>query len=111
MFENEVAVFTFKGDYLLSDVEPIGQMFEQLMNDKPYQQIVLMLSPDHKIENRETREAAIRNLRFADYVAIVGGGAVNRMVAKVMLKTGVVRMKGEFFKTYEEAVSWLKSKR
>jgi hypothetical protein len=44
-------------------------------------------------------------------VAFVGGSAANRMIARVLIKTGIVKIKGDFFKTYDEAIEWLKSKR
>lgn len=108
---NEVIVLSFKGDYLLSDVKPIEEKLKELMVGKPNRQLVIMLNSDHTIENRETREAAINSLALASDVALVGGGAINRMVAKVMLKSGAVKLSGDFFKNFEEAMIWLKSKR
>jgi len=43
-------------------------------------------------------------------VALVGLSAAVRMIARVILKTGTVKLKGEFFKDQEEAIKWLKSK-
>lgn len=108
---NEVVVLVFKDNYLLSEVEPVANKIKELLVGKPYRQVVIMLSSDHAIENRETREAAIDSLSLATDIAFVGGGAVNRMVAKVMLKSGAVKLNGDFFKNFEEAINWLKSKR
>ena len=44
-------------------------------------------------------------------MALVGLSAAVRMIARVILKTGTVKLKGEFFKDQEEAIKWLKSKR
>jgi hypothetical protein len=44
-------------------------------------------------------------------VAFVGGSAYNRIMAKILIKTGIVKLNGDFFKSYEEAIEWLKSKR
>ena len=44
-------------------------------------------------------------------MAFVGLSAANRMIAKVLMKTGKSPINGDFFKNYEDAVKWLKSKR
>jgi hypothetical protein len=44
-------------------------------------------------------------------VAFVGGSAANRMIARILVKTGIIKIDGEFFKNIPEAIQWLKSKR
>ena len=71
------------------------------------------MSDGHNVENRETREATseqLSKLKMTE-VAFVGGSAANRMIARVLMKTGIVKLNGDFFKDYEDAVNWLKSKR
>jgi hypothetical protein len=71
------------------------------------------MNSNYKIENRETREAissAMSTLGEHE-VAFVGFSAATRMITKVLLKTGIAKFNGDFFKTKEEAITWLKSKR
>jgi hypothetical protein len=110
---NEVAVLEFKNHFLLVDVEPIFQSVKEQLAGKPYRQLIVIMSNNHDIENRETREAttdALAKLSIAN-IGFVGGNAANRMIARVLIKTGMVKLNGEFFKNYDEAAAWLKSKR
>lgn len=110
---NEVAVLAFKNHFLLVDVEPIAQQVKEILADKPYRQLLVIMSKDHDIENRETREAtaaALSKIEIAD-IAFIGGTAGSRMIARVLIKTGMVKLSGDFFKEYEQAIEWLKSKR
>ena len=110
---NEVAVLAFKNHFLLVDVEPIAQLIKEILVDKPYRQLVVVMSDEHDIENRETREKtaeALSKLNISN-IGFVGGNAASRMVARVLIKTGIVKLNGEFFKKYDEAIEWLKSKR
>ena len=111
--ENELARLDFESDFLLSDVAAIREILGEMLKGKPYKQIVIQMSNTGKVENRETREQSNEELKKAGItdIAFVGGSAANRMIAKVLVKTGVVNLQGEFFKNVEEAVMWLKSKR
>lgn len=108
-----IIVLTFKNHLLFSDVEPIISATRENLVGKPYRQGLVIMKEEYKVENRETREALSEGLSKLDItnVAFVGLGAATRMVAKVLLKTGMIRMNGEFFKNSDEAVKWLISKR
>jgi hypothetical protein len=110
---NEVAVLEFKNHFLYSDVDPIFTKANEILAGKPYRQVVVIMSPAHDVENRETREATaayLSKLSISE-IAFVGGSAANRMVARVLIKTGILKINGDFFKEYENAIEWLKSKR
>lgn len=111
--DNQVAVLTFKNNFMFADVEPIFSETRTILNNKPYRQLIVVMSTTYHVENRETREATAEELSKMNMteVAFVGGSAANRMIARVLIKTGLVKLNGDFFKTYEEAVEWLKSKR
>ena len=110
---NELAVLEFKNHFLFVDVEPIFLRVKEALADKPYRQIVVIMSNGHDVENRETREAtsAVLSKLNITAIAFVGGNAANRMIARVLIKTGMIKLNGEFFKDYEQATEWLKSKR
>lgn len=111
--QNEVVVLSSNADLKLLDIEPLSVNLKILLEDKKYRQLVSMISDVYVVENRETREAlaeALSKLKLSE-VAFVGGNAYNRIMAKVLIKTGIVKLNGDFFKTYEEAIEWLKSKR
>jgi hypothetical protein len=86
---------------------------KEMLINKPIRQMLVVMSDGHNVENRETREATSEQLSRLNIseVAFVGGNATNRMIARVLLKTGVVRLNGDFFKDFETAIKWLKSKR
>ncbi len=110
---NEVAVLEFKNHFLHVDVEPIFNEVDKTLTGKPFRQVIVLMSPNHDVENRETREAtaqALSKMSITD-IAFVGGSAANRMIARVLLKTGILKISGDFFKEYDEAAAWLKSKR
>lgn len=111
--QNEVGVLTFKSNMFLEEVEPAFSLVREMMQDKPYRQMVVVMDTKYTVENRETREAIAAELGRSNVTetAFVGGGAANRMITKVLMKTGVVKMNGDFFNSEEEAIKWLKSKR
>jgi hypothetical protein len=111
--ENEIAVLVFKSHILLKDIDAIFSKLKELLEGKPNRQLIIIMNAAYNVENRETREALTReaiNLEVNE-VALVGLSAAVRMIARVILKTGTVKLKGEFFKDQEEAIKWLKSKR
>lgn len=110
---DDLLYLEFTRDYLLKDVDPIINKCIELLEGKPYRQMMIFISKTAKVENRETREKTSEAFYVAEIsdVAFIGGSAANRMIAKVMLKTGAVKTKGNFFKHKEDAIKWLKSKR
>lgn len=111
--ENNLLHLEFTSDYLLEDVAPIREKIFELLEGKPYRQMVIYISKTAKVENRETREKSNQSLQDANVtdVAFIGGSAANRMIAKVMLKTGAIKTKGDFFKNAEDGIKWLLNRR
>lgn len=111
--QNEVIVLSSNANLRLIDIEPLYANLQTILEGKKYQQLVSMMSDVYVVENRETREALAETLSKLNLseIAFVGGSAYNRMIAKVLIKTGIVKLKGNFFKNYDEATDWLKSKR
>ncbi len=111
--EDEIIHLEFTRDYLTTDVPFIHKKLMEFGEGKRYKQMVIQISKTNKVENRETRELSNQSLRDAQItdVAFIGGSAANRMIAKVLLKTGNLKTNGNFFKTVEEGINWLKSKR
>jgi len=111
--KNKIVILSFKYHFLYNDVEPLFLKVKEMLEGKEIRQLLVVMSDRHNVENRETREATSEQLSKLNIseVAFVGGNATNRMIARVLLKTGIVKLNGDFFKTDEEAIEWLKSKR
>ncbi|WP_297087514.1 hypothetical protein [uncultured Draconibacterium sp.] len=111
--KTQIIHLQFTRDYLTSDVEAIRKVMNEMVAGKPYRQMVIQISKTAKVENRETREKSNQLLKDFDisHVAFIGGSAANRMIAKVMLKTGALKIQGDFFKTIDQGVEWIMSKR
>lgn len=110
---DEILYLEFLSDYLTSDIGPIKEKINELLNGKPYRQMVIIISMNSKVENRETREQsnkALHDTGITD-VAFIGGSAANRVIAKILLKTGAIKTKGNFFKNVQDGVNWLKNRR
>jgi|GEM_PF-2036310 hypothetical protein len=110
---DQIAYLEFLGDYLRTDVEPILTKIDEFFVNKSIRQVIIVMSETHKVENRETREESNKGLQKSGVteVAFVGGSAANRMIARILVKTGIIKIDGEFFKNIPEAIQWLKSKR
>lgn len=111
--QDGIAYLEFVGDYFRKDVKPVVQGVIDILEGKSIKQIIIKMSDLYKVENRETREASNKGLQSTGVteVAFVGGSAANRMIARVLIKTGVVKVNGDFFKETQKAIGWLKSKR
>lgn len=111
--QDEIVHLEFTSDYLESDVEPVRQKILELSEGKRYKQMVIQISKTAKVENRQTRERSNQALKDAAItdVAFIGGSAANRMIAKVLLKTGSLKISGDFFKTVDDGIKWIKSRR
>jgi hypothetical protein len=111
--QNEVAILSSNADLKFIDIEPLSDRLKMVLEGKKHRQLISIISDVYVVENRETREAlaeALSKLNLSE-VAFVGGSAYNRIMAKILIKTGIVRLNGDFFKDIEEAMEWLKSKR
>ena len=111
--ENEIVVLKLNNDYMFNEVTPVLSGIKELLEGKQYKQVLVMMHEKYKIENREAREAMSKGIADMDVsqVAFVGLSSATRMITRVILKTGLVKINGDFFKTREEAIEWLKSKR
>lgn len=111
---DDIVYLEFVDHYLESDTEWVRENLLKLVEGKPHRQLILPMTKTHKVENRATREKSSKILEEAKitHLAFYGEStAANRMIIKVLLKTGATKFSGDFFKTREEAVAWLKSKR
>jgi hypothetical protein len=111
--ENEIIVLKLNNNFLYNEVEPILATIGEMLAGIHYRQGLVLMSENSNIENRETREAISNGMARLEVseVAFVGLNAATRMIAKVLLKTGMAKINGNFFKSKEEAINWLKSKR
>ena len=111
--QNDVAFLEFTSNYRQQDVEPILAKLKQLFSGKKLKQLIIIMSSTYKVENRETRELSNKGLSElgVTHIGFVGGSAANRMIARVLIKTGILKIDGDFFREKEEAIKWLKSKR
>jgi len=111
--ENEVIVLKLNSDFLYEEVPHVLSEIGKLLEGKRYRQGLVLMSEKHIIENREAREAissGMSKMQVSE-VAFVGLSGATRMIARVLLKTGMSKIRGDFFKTKDEAIEWLKSKR
>ena len=111
--QNEISFLELLGDFLRADIEPMYNRLHELLEGKPYRQLIVIMSKSSKVENRETRELLNKGLidEKITEIAFVGFHAMGRMVAKVLLKTGAIKINGDFFKNQEEAINWIKENR
>lgn len=111
--DNDLIRLKFQGEYLTADVPEIKEKLIEYGSGKDRRQLVVELSNTNKVESRETRELSNKAMKEAEieHVAFIGGSAANRMIAKVLLKTGALKTQGNFFKNLDEGINWLKSKR
>ena len=111
--ENDIVILKFNYHFQFIDVKPVFEMTKELLENKPYRQMMIVMHDVYVVENRETREATSEKLSELNIseIAFVGGSASNRMIARVLIKTGIIKLKGDFFKNTVEAINWLKSKR
>lgn len=111
--QNEVAFLELLDNFLKVDLEPMYTKLHEVLEGKPYRQLIVVMSKNSKVEDRETRELLNKGLdeEKITEIAFVGFHAAGRMIAKVLIKTGAIKINGEFFKTQEEAINWIKNKR
>jgi len=111
--EHELLQLKIANVFTKSDVSEMRDNLFTMLEGKPYRQLIVTLEKSAKVEDRETRSNINQALVDADIsdVVFIGGGAANRMIAKVLLKTGVIKTKGDFFKEEEEGIKWLKNRR
>ena len=114
-FDDQIGILHVKviGDFSKEETLETGQLFKELLKDKPLRQLIMDVSEAGSLENRETRLTANRVIEEAGIteVAYVGASSANRMIAKVLMKLGNLKTRSDFFKTNQEGLNWLKNRR
>mgnify|MGYP006304073227 CR=1 FL=1 len=111
--ETEILFLEFLDHFIYENLEPLQKKLYDLLEGKTHRQMLVIMTTQHKKQNPETSEGAKKIIQDAEIseIAFVGGNAANRMIAKVLMKTGAIKTKSNFFKDKKEAINWLKSKR
>ncbi|MEI7724887.1 MAG: STAS/SEC14 domain-containing protein [Bacteroidota bacterium] len=111
--EHQLIRIKIKGDYTTEETLNHGKIAIELLEGKPYRQMIVDLFEFGNMESRETRSASNKMLNQAGItdVAYVGANAAARMIAKVLMKLGSLKAEADFFKTFDEAVKWIDKRR
>ncbi len=101
------------GDYTTEETLSHGKTCIELLEGKPYRQMVVDLREFRNMESRETRSVSNQMLNQAGItdVAYVGANAASRMIAKVLMKLGSLKAESDFFKDFDSAFSWIEKRR
>lgn len=111
--ENELLRVKVVGPYSSEDALAMGKFGQELLEGKPFRQLIVDLTASTTMEGRETRKIQnriLKELGITD-VAYVGAIAFVRVFAKVMMKLGSLSAATDFFKTDDDALRWLKNQR
>jgi len=111
--KHQILIQSIIGDFTTEETRYFGQKYNELLEGKPYRQLVVDLSEAGKMENRETRSVTNEMLNAAQItdVAYVGATAAIRMIAKVLMKVGSLKAESNFVKSNDDAINWLKNRR
>ena len=111
--EHQLIQIKIKGEYTTEETLYHGKKCIELLEGKPFRQMIVDLREFTNMESRETRSASNKMLNQAGItdVAYVGANAAARMIAKVMMKLGSLKAEADFFKDFNEAVKWIKKRR
>ena len=87
--------------------------FSEKLKDKPVRQGLFDLTNAGTIEKREDRQNVTNMIRrgLFSQVAAVGGGAMTRIMAKIIHKMTNQEFELQFFENEEAAINWLKNSR
>ncbi len=110
---NQILVQTITGDFSTDETKQFGQLYNEMLEGKPYRQLIVDLSDAGKMESRETRSVTnemLNNAKITD-VAFVGATAAIRMIAKVLMKLGSLKAEATFVKDKDEAINWIQKRR
>jgi len=111
--DHQLLVQTIDGVFTTEETKHLGQLYNQLLEGKPYRQLLVDLRTAGKMETRETRSITndmINNAKLSE-VVFVGANAAQRMIAKVLMKLGSLEAESTFVKSMEDAYSWIEKKR
>jgi hypothetical protein len=111
--EKKVIYLQVKGDLNSDETLVLGKTCVQLLEGKPYRQMIVDLQGFKNMESRETRSVSNRMLNQAGItdVAYVGASSAARMIAKVLMKLGSLKAASDFFKGFDEANKWIEKRR
>lgn len=111
--DHQLIRMKIKGDYTTEETLYHGSKCIELLEGKPYRQMVVDLREFGNMESRETRSVSNQMLNKAGItdVAYVGANAASRMIAKVLMKLGSLKAESDFFKDFDSAFSWIEKRR
>ena len=111
--EHQLLHIQIHGELSTEDSQYMGNKAIELLEGKPYRQLIIDLSKFNNIISRETRSRANELLNIAGItdVGFVGANAAGRMLAKVLMKLGSLKAESDFFKSFEDATNWLEKRR
>ncbi len=101
------------GPYSTNESIESGKLYIELLEGKPYRQMIVDLSEAGKMESRDTRSVTNEQLNLAQItdVVFVGANAATRMIAKILMKLGSLKANSNFVGTLDEAIEWIKNRR
>ncbi len=111
--DHQLIQMKIKGDYATEETLYLGNKCIELLEGKPYRQMVVDLREFGNMESRETRSISNEMLNKAGItdVAYVGANAASRMIAKVLMKLGSLKAESDFFKDFDDAYKWIEKRR
>ncbi len=111
--EHQLVYQQIKGEFTTEQTRYFGDKYLELLEGKPYRQLIVDLREAGKMESRDTRSVTNEMLNNAGFthVAFVGANAATRMIAKVLMKLGSLKAEADFFKDFEGAVNWIEKRR
>jgi hypothetical protein len=111
--KDQVFYIRIIGFYKKEEALILRDKMKETIKDKAFKQVITDLREAGKMENKETRyiiNEALNHAGITD-MAIVGAGAPQRILAKVMMKLTKIDTKMDFFPDTEKALIWLKNRR
>jgi len=111
--EKQVIHLQVKGDLSSEETLVLGKKCNEMLEGKPYRQMIVDLQGFKNMESRETRTVSnnmLNQVGITD-VAYVGASAAARMIAKVLMKLGSLKAASDFFKGFDEANNWIAKRR
>jgi len=111
--EQQLLHLKIKGEFTTEEALYFGKKYIELLDGKPYRQIIVDLREGGNMESRETRSITNDMLNKAGItdVAYVGANAASRMIAKVLMKLGSLKAESDFFKEFNDAFKWIEKRR
>ncbi|MBN2379320.1 STAS/SEC14 domain-containing protein [candidate division WOR-3 bacterium] len=108
--KDKVAVIEYVGNISVSYVDQVTKQLDEILEGKNGRSVIADISESPLLQiGRDARMkmAEIAQTLNLDRIAIVGATSMNRMMAKVTSAPFGKSKEADFFKTKEEAISWL----